>query len=201
MLELAPPAAPTTPVVSTRLPTAVGAATCHLFEFADGDDVIVIEFGARELSDVPLVRIHSGCATGDLFGSLRCDCGPQLRQSLELLAAVGWGLLAYVPTHEGRGIGLKDKLRAYVLQDEGLDTFEANVVLGHEHDERGYGDVAAALSSLGVSALRLLTRNPLKAASLRACGIDVHDTEPLDLPANDHNAGYLASKFLWFLDQ
>lgn len=201
MLELAPRTVPTTPVVSIRLPIAVGVATCHLFEFGGDGAVIVLEFGARELSAVPLVRVHSGCATGDLFGSLRCDCGSQLRQSLELLAAARWGLLAYVPAHEGRGIGLKEKLRSYVLQDEGLDTFEANVALGHEHDERRYDDVATALGSLGVSAVRLLTRNPLKAASLRACGIDVRETSPLDVPTNDHNAGYLASKFLWFLDQ
>ena len=191
----------TSPAVSTPLPTAAGDATCHLFEFSDGDDVIVLEFGRRQATDLPLVRVHSGCLTGDLLGSLRCDCGPQLRRSLELLAASSWGLFAYVPGHEGRGIGLHEKLRAYLLQDDGLDTFEANIALGYDHDERRYDSVAAALAALGASAVQLLTRNPHKSAALRSAGIDVRSTIPLDLPTNVHNAGYLASKFLWFLDQ
>lgn len=142
----------------------------------------------------PLVRIHSECLTGDAFGSLRCDCGPQLDESLRRLGASAGGILVYMRGHEGRGIGLANKMRAYALQDNGLDTVEANRALGLPEDARDFGHAAQILLSLGHSRVRLLTNNPEKAASLERHGIQVVGIEPLIIPPNPFNANYLDTK-------
>jgi GTP cyclohydrolase II len=141
----------------------------------------------------PLVRLHSECLTGDVFGSLKCDCGPQLDTALRLIAEEGWGILLYL-RQEGRGIGLINKLRAYALQDQGFDTVDANLRLGFAIDERDFGVAARMLALLGQERIRLLTNNPAKVAGLRAAGIDVVDQVPHRMASNPHNAGYLATK-------
>lgn len=141
----------------------------------------------------PLARLHSECFTGDLLGSLRCDCGPQLRGALKRMAAAGHGVLLYL-AQEGRGIGLANKLRAYALQDHGLDTVDANRALGWNADERNFMVAATMLGQLGIPAVRLLTNNPDKLAALAACGIAVAGREPLVVAPNGVNDHYLATK-------
>ena len=141
----------------------------------------------------PLVRLHSECLTGDVLGSLKCDCGPQLHAALDAIAASGWGILLYL-RQEGRGIGLINKLRAYALQDQGFDTVEANLRLGFAIDARDFGVAARMLKLLGQDEIRLLTNNPAKVAGLEAAGIKVTERVPHKLPANPHNAHYLAVK-------
>ena len=141
----------------------------------------------------PLVRVHSECFTGDLLGSLRCDCGPQLRTALARMAAEGTGVLVYL-AQEGRGIGLVNKLRAYALQDRGLDTLDANRALGWDADERRFLAAAAILEAVGVRRMRLLTNNPDKVAGLAACGLEVAAREPLIIPPNGVDDHYLATK-------
>jgi GTP cyclohydrolase II len=141
----------------------------------------------------PLVRLHSECLTGDVFGSLKCDCGPQLQAALRLIGVAGGGVLLYL-RQEGRGIGLANKLRAYALQDRGLDTIEANERLGFADDERDYLDAAAMLRALGVEKVRLLTNNAAKVDGLAAAGIEVVERVAHHMPANPHNADYLAVK-------
>jgi 3,4-dihydroxy 2-butanone 4-phosphate synthase/GTP cyclohydrolase II len=143
---------------------------------------------------IPLVRIHSECLTGDAFGSLRCDCGPQLDESMRRLAAVPGGILIYMRGHEGRGIGLANKMRAYAFQDQGMDTVEANRALGLPDDARDYAHAAAILRALGHSEVRLLSNNPEKAASLLRHQIKVTRIEPLVIPSNPFNARYLDTK-------
>ena len=141
----------------------------------------------------PLVRLHSECLTGDVFGSLKCDCGPQLRHALKLIGEAGGGVLLYL-RQEGRGIGLANKLRAYALQDRGLDTVDANHRLGFADDERDYAHAAAILRAVGVDSVRLLTNNPAKVAGLEGSGIKVVERVGHQMPANPHNADYLAVK-------
>jgi len=140
-----------------------------------------------------LVRLHSECFTGDLLGSLRCDCGDQLRGAIEAIAKADAGILLYL-SQEGRGIGLVNKLRAYRLQDGGADTAEANEQLGFDADERIYLPAAGMLRHLGVRRVRLLTNNPQKVAALARCGITVEERVPHAFPSNGHNAFYLATK-------
>jgi 3,4-dihydroxy 2-butanone 4-phosphate synthase / GTP cyclohydrolase II len=146
----------------------------------------------------PLVRIHSECLTGDAFGSLRCDCGPQLDESMRRLAALPGGILVYMRGHEGRGIGLSNKMRAYALQDKGLDTVQANRALGLPADARDFAHAAQILRALGHNSVRLLTNNPEKAASLQRHQIEVSQIEPLVIPPNPFNARYLDTKALKF---
>jgi GTP cyclohydrolase II len=141
----------------------------------------------------PLVRLHSECLTGDVLGSLKCDCGPQLGAALAAIAESGWGILLYL-RQEGRGIGLVNKLRAYALQDQGFDTVDANHRLGFGDDERDFGVAAHMLSELGQSEVRLLTNNPRKVAGLEAAGIRVRAQVPLRTEANPHNRAYLETK-------
>jgi GTP cyclohydrolase II len=141
----------------------------------------------------PLTRVHSECFTGDLLGSLRCDCGPQLRGAIRRMAEEGAGVLLYL-AQEGRGIGLVNKLRAYTLQDQGLDTLDANRALGYGADERGFLVAATMLRQLGIPRVRLLTNNPDKLAGLVACGIDVEGREPHRFAANGINDQYLETK-------
>ena len=151
--------------------------------------LLVGAFGGKP----PLVRLHSECLTGDVFGSLKCDCGPQLREALRIIGGEGGGVLLYL-RQEGRGIGLANKLRAYALQDRGLDTVDANRRLGFADDERDYGHAAAMLQALGIREVRLLTNNPAKVAGLEAAGIAVAERVAHHMPVNPHNADYLATK-------
>ncbi len=166
------------------------------FRPADGGrEHLAIIVGRPDPSKVVLARIHSECLTGDLLGSLRCDCGEQLRGSIQAIAKNGGGVLLYL-AQEGRGIGLVNKLRAYRLQDEGFDTIEANERLGFYADERVYRPAAAILRQLGFESVRLLTNNPAKVAGLAACGITVVERVPHAFPANGHNDHYLKTKAL-----
>jgi GTP cyclohydrolase II len=157
----------------------------------DGSEHVALIVGAPG-GRPPLTRLHSECLTGDVFGSLKCDCGPQLRAALRLMAEDGGGVLLYL-RQEGRGIGLANKIRAYALQDRGLDTVEANHRLGFADDERDYALAAAMLRALGINEVRLLTNNPAKLTGLEAEGIAATRV-PHRLPANPHNADYLAVK-------
>ena len=158
----------------------------------DGQEHVALVVGAFG-GKPPLVRLHSECLTGDVFGSLKCDCGPQLKQALRIIGDSGGGVLLYL-RQEGRGIGLANKLRAYALQDRGLDTVEANLRLGFGDDERDYAHAAAMLRALGIEEIRLLTNNPNKVAGLDAAGIRVAERVAHHMPANPHNADYLATK-------
>ena len=156
----------------------------------DGREHLALTCGSP--AAVPLVRPHSECLTGDVFGSQRCDCGPQLREAVERITVAG-GHLLYL-RQEGRGIGLYDKLDAYALQDTGLDTYEANVALGHAPDERDYTVAAQMLRALGVSTLALLSNNPDKAAQLERLGVTVATRVPTGVHLSEANAGYLSTK-------
>jgi GTP cyclohydrolase II len=159
---------------------------------ADGKEHLALALGDAFGADVPLVRPHSECLTGDVFGSERCDCGPQLREAVERIARVG-GFLLYL-RQEGRGIGLYSKLDAYALQDLGMDTYEANRALGHADDERDYTAAAQMLTALGVGAVDLLTNNPDKPAQLRSFGVDVREVVPTQVHASAANVRYLQAK-------
>lgn len=158
----------------------------------DGQEHVALVVGAFR-GQPPLVRLHSECLTGDVFGSLKCDCGPQLREALKIIGQAGGGVLLYL-RQEGRGIGLVNKLRAYALQDRGLDTVDSNMRLGFADDERNYAHAAAMLKALGIDAVRLLTNNPNKIAGLQNAGIKVVERVAHHMPANPHNADYLATK-------
>jgi GTP cyclohydrolase II len=158
----------------------------------DGQEHVALVVGAFG-GKPPLVRLHSECLTGDVFGSLKCDCGPQLKEALRIIGEAGGGVLLYL-RQEGRGIGLANKLRAYSLQDRGLDTVDANMRLGFADDERDYGHAAGMLRALGLNSVRLLTNNPNKVAGLEAAGIAVSERVPHHMPANPHNADYLSTK-------
>ena len=159
----------------------------------DGFEHLAIVIGRPETREAPLVRVHSECFTGDLLGSLRCDCGPQLRSAIRRMAEEGAGVLLYL-AQEGRGIGLVNKLRAYALQDRGLDTLDANRALGWGADERNFLVAATMLEDLGVKRVRLLTNNPDKLAALAACGVAVVRREPHVVAPNGVNDAYLATK-------
>jgi 3,4-dihydroxy 2-butanone 4-phosphate synthase / GTP cyclohydrolase II len=141
-----------------------------------------------------LVRVHSECLTGDVFGSLRCDCGLQLDLAQETIAAEGEGVIVYLRGHEGRGMGLGNKMHAYSLQDQGYDTVEANVELGFHADSREYGIGAQILVDLGVTTMRLLTNNPAKRGGLEGYGLSIVDRLPLKITPNDENIRYLRTK-------
>jgi GTP cyclohydrolase II len=159
---------------------------------ASGEEHVALVIGAFG-GKPPLIRLHSECLTGDVFGSLKCDCGPQLKEALGILGAEGGGVLLYL-RQEGRGIGLANKLRAYALQDRGLDTVDANRRLGFADDERNYGMAAAMLRALGIDRVRVLTNNPNKIAGLEQEGIEVVGRVAHHMPTNPHNADYLATK-------
>ncbi|HEX8217299.1 MAG TPA: GTP cyclohydrolase II [Allosphingosinicella sp.] len=159
---------------------------------SDGAEHVALLFGSPS-GEPPLVRLHSECLTGDVFGSLKCDCGPQLEDALVALARSGWGILLYL-RQEGRGIGLVNKLRAYALQDQGHDTVDANLRIGFADDERDYAVAARMLEALKQDRVRLLTNNPRKAAGLEAEGIAVVEQVPLKAGENPHNRDYLATK-------
>ena len=151
----------------------------------------VISFGVP--SSTPMVRIHSECFTGDVVHSQRCDCGEQLEQSITAIQNHGYGFIVYLRDHEGRGIGLTEKIKAYQLQDQGMDTIDANLHLGHEIDARDWSDAIAIIHALGLTAVQLLTNNPNKVAALKNAGVAVTQT-PLVIPSNKFNEKYLATK-------
>jgi len=181
-------------VASAHLPVA-GAENSEIVAFrspADAAEHVALVIGAPD-GNPPLVRLHSECLTGDVLGSLKCDCGPQLRAAIEAIEASGWGMLLYL-RQEGRGIGLINKLRAYALQDQGYDTVESNLRLGFAVDTRDFGIAAAMLRLLGQDRVRLLTNNPAKVAGLQAAGVTVAERVAHKLPPNPHNAHYLEVK-------
>jgi GTP cyclohydrolase II len=158
----------------------------------DGQEHLAVVLGDPHAAETPLVRLHSECLTGDVFGSARCDCGPQLREAVERIANRG-GYLLYL-RQEGRGIGLYNKLDAYALQDQGYDTYEANAALGLPEDGRDYTAAAQMLAALGVGSVDLLSNNPDKAAQLRELGVPIRDRVPTDVHATPHNLHYLRAK-------
>jgi len=186
---------PLHPVVHARLPMeASEAGRLHVFRPDDGgEEHFAIEIGRPDRSKPVLARLHSACFTGDVMGSLKCDCGPQLRGALAQMGAEGAGILLYL-SQEGRGIGLANKMRAYALQDQGFDTVEANHRLGFEDDERDFRLGSDILKELGFSAVRLLTNNPAKVAMMEASDITVTERVPLKVGENRYNSSYLATK-------
>jgi 3,4-dihydroxy 2-butanone 4-phosphate synthase / GTP cyclohydrolase II len=182
-------------VSEARIPTRHGDFTAYVFEsLLDGVEHLAFVRGEISGNEDVLVRVHSECLTGDVFGSLRCDCGVQLDVALERVAAEGRGVVVYLRGHEGRGIGLGHKLRAYTLQDEGRDTVEANVELGFPADSREYGIGSQILVDLGVSTMRLMTNNPAKYGGLEGYGLEIVERVPLHVEPNDENISYLRAK-------
>ena len=182
--------------VETTIPTAHGEFRVRAYRTPGtdaGPDLTNLAIIAGEVGDGALVRVHSECITGEAFASLKCECGPQLDAALDRIRAEG-GIVLYLRGHEGRGIGLLNKLRAYALQEQGLDTVDANTALGLPADARDYSSAAAMLRDLGISRVRLLTNNPLKQEALEAHGIEVLERIPLVVGRNDVNAGYLDTK-------
>jgi GTP cyclohydrolase II len=186
---------PLHPVAAARLPMdAAEVGRLHIFRPEDGgEEHYAVEIGRPDRSKPVLARLHSACFTGDVLGSLKCDCGPQLRGALAQMGEEGTGVLLYL-NQEGRGIGLANKMRAYSLQDQGFDTVEANHRLGFEDDERDFRLGAAILKEMGFSAVRLMTNNPGKIAMMEKTGVTVTERVPLKVGENAHNRAYLATK-------
>jgi 3,4-dihydroxy 2-butanone 4-phosphate synthase/GTP cyclohydrolase II len=182
--------------VVVQLPTDYGDFAGYAYRYAGDDDDIVhlalVKGDVRSI-DNALVRVHSECLTGDAFGSLRCDCGSQLHSSMKMIEREGAGVLLYL-RQEGRGIGLLAKLKAYKLQEEGLDTQDANIALGFPPDLRDYGVGAQILVDLGIKRIRLITNNPRKIIGLEGYGLEITERVPLEFPANEHNKKYLETK-------
>ena len=179
-------------LVKTRLPTGFGEFSLYLYSEHGKEHLALVKGKVQAKADVP-VRVHSECLTGDVFGSRRCDCGDQLRHTLQYLGRVDAGILIYL-RQEGRGIGLIKKMEAYNLQDQGMDTVEANIHLGHQPDERDYGIAARILRDLGVESIRLITNNPHKVEELQQHGIEVAERIPIEVGHHSENLGYLRSK-------
>ncbi len=177
-----------------KLPTAYGDFRLIPFrQKSNGLEHVAIIKGDVAGDDPVLVRVHSSCATGDIFGSLRCDCGEQLHQALRMIEKEGRGAVVYL-LQEGRGIGLMDKIRAYKLQEQGMDTVEANLHLGHKADERDYGVGAQILHELGIRKMRLMTNNPVKRVGLEGYGLEVVENVPIEIEPNENDRFYLSTK-------
>lgn len=180
--------------VSARIPTRHGEFRLYLFRNSmDAKEHMALTLGSLRGRAAVLTRVHSECFTGDVLGSLRCDCGEQLERSMHMIGRAGSGIVLYL-RQEGRGIGLRDKLRAYNLQDQGLDTVEANLKLGHIADARDYRIAARMLAQLEVKSIDLITNNPTKIDSLRSLGVTVRERVPIQIPPRPENAGYLRTK-------
>ncbi len=180
--------------VRVPMPTDYGRFEIIPFrQLSNGLEHVALIKGQWEEGEPILVRVHSSCATGDIFGSQRCDCGHQLHRAMEKIEAAGKGVILYM-NQEGRGIGLFNKLRAYELQDQGMDTVEANIELGFKSDERDYGVGAQILRKIGVHKMRLLTNNPTKRAGLEGYGLDVVENVPIEIEPTEHNSFYLKTK-------
>ena len=177
-----------------QMPTAFGDFKMVAYKVSTtGQDQLALVKGEWKKNEPVLVRMHSSCLTGDVFGSCRCDCGPQLQRSMEMIEKEGKGVIVYL-NQEGRGIGLLNKLKAYELQEKGLDTVEANIQLGFKMDERDYGVGAQILRDLGISKIRLMTNNPKKRAGLIGYGLEIVENISIEITANKHNENYLNTK-------
>ncbi len=180
--------------VTVKLPTTWGDFNLNAYkQITTGQEHLALVKGSWKFDEPILVRVHSSCLTGDIFGSCRCDCGPQLHASMTMIEKEGKGVIVYM-NQEGRGIGLLNKLKAYKLQEGGLDTVEANLELGFESDERDYGVGAQILRDLGVSKMRLMTNNPKKRAGLIGYGLEITEVVPIEMESNQHNKVYLQTK-------
>ena len=183
------------PVATVHLPTKFGDFTAHAYTSSvDGSTHVALVVGDVRGKENVLVRVHSECLTGDVFHSLRCDCGDQLDEAMRLVQEQGEGVVLYIVGHEGRGIGLANKLKAYELQETGHDTVEANEALGFAPDLRDYGIGAQILVDLGLTSMRLLTNNPTKVVGLEGYGLSVTEQVPLEVGVTSHNIGYLRTK-------
>jgi 3,4-dihydroxy 2-butanone 4-phosphate synthase/GTP cyclohydrolase II len=181
-------------VVHVNMPTEKGEFKLHAFRVKEtNQEHLALVKGTWNADEPILVRVHSSCITGDVFGSCRCDCGPQLEKAMQLIENEGKGVIVYM-NQEGRGIGLLNKLKAYKLQEEGLDTVEANLRLGFKSDERDYGIGAQILRSLGVNKMRLMSNNPTKRTGLVGYGLEVVENVPIEVESNIHNESYLRTK-------
>ncbi|HRH36806.1 MAG TPA: GTP cyclohydrolase II, partial [Flavobacteriales bacterium] len=180
--------------VDVKLPTRYGDFDLIAFQqTTTGEEHLALIKGGWEPNEPILVRVHSSCVTGDIFGSCRCDCGPQLHKAMEMIDAAGKGVIVYMQ-QEGRGIGLLNKLKAYKLQEQGADTVEANLMLGFDMDARDYGVGAQILHDLGVRKMRLMSNNPRKRTGLIGYGLEVVENVAIEIAANAHNERYLRTK-------
>ncbi|RYZ44970.1 MAG: GTP cyclohydrolase II, partial [Sphingobacteriales bacterium] len=180
--------------IGVQLPTDFGKFDLYAFTQLDNQAKhLALVKGTWEEDEPVLVRVHSSCVTGDIFGSCRCDCGPQLHQAMRQIEEAGKGVIVYM-NQEGRGIGLINKLKAYKLQEQGRDTVEANLELGFKMDERDYGVGAQILRDLGVTKMRLLSNNPKKRTGLIGYGLQIVENVPIEIESNEHNHGYLTTK-------
>ncbi len=180
--------------VKIKLPTKIGNFDLYAYkQTTTGQEHLALVKGEWKKDEAVLVRVHSSCLTGDIFGSCRCDCGPQLEKAMEMVEKEGKGVIVYM-NQEGRGIGLLNKLKAYKLQEEGRDTVEANLELGFKMDERDYGVGAQILRDLGISKIKLLTNNPTKRAGLIGYGLEIVENIALEIESNEHNKLYLQTK-------
>lgn len=177
-----------------RLPTEIGVFQVMGFRgLVSGEEYVVLVKGRLPPQNPCLARIHSQCLTGDVFYSVKCDCGRQLKRAMEMIEEAGSGVIIY-QQQEGRGIGILNKIRAYALQDKGLDTVEANLRLGFEADARSYDECAEILNSLGLTQIRLLSNNPLKLAALQRAGLEIIERLPLEIPPAEEMVEYLRTK-------
>ncbi len=180
--------------VEVQLPTDYGDfKLINYTQTTTGEDHLALVKGEWEEDEAVLVRVHSSCMTGDIFGSCRCDCGPQLHEAMRMIEKAGKGVVVYM-NQEGRGIGLLNKLKAYKLQEQGLDTVEANIKLGFKMDQRDYGVGAQIIRDLGITKMRLMTNNPTKRAALLGYGLEIVENVPLEIKSNKHNKLYLKTK-------
>ena len=177
------------------IPTPRGQFRCVAYEpMLDHEQHLAFVAGEVRNAEHVLVRVHSECLTGDVFASLRCDCGPQLDSAMSMIAEAGQGVLVYLRGHEGRGIGIGHRIQAYALQEQGFDTVDANLQLGKPNDSRDYGTGAQILVDLGVTTMRLMTNNPAKRGGIEGYGLDIVERVPLIIEPNPHNERYLQTK-------
>ena len=181
-------------IVDVQMPTEYGDFQLHAYKDKNTDqDHLVLTKGTWEKEEPILVRVHSSCLTGDVFGSCRCDCGPQLHKAMEMIDKAGKGIIVYL-NQEGRGIGLGNKLKAYKLQENGYDTIDANIELGFKPDERDYGIGAQLIREFGITKIRLMSNNPKKRTGLTGYGLEIVENIPLEIKSNVHNESYLRTK-------